>query len=61
MLCSSSQFCSHYAHATIPIMPALCSNLKDTAAHMYSETSIYSGYMVQVKIKFHCIFVVLSS
>ena len=31
MLCSSSQFCSHYAHATIPIMPALCSNLKDSA------------------------------
>ena len=31
MLCSSSQFCSHSAHATIPIMPALCSNLKDSA------------------------------
>ena len=31
MLCSSSQFCSHYAHTTIPSMPALCSNLKDSA------------------------------
>ena len=37
MLCSSSQFCFHYAHATIPIM------LKRIAHDLYSETlgSIY--------------------
>ena len=56
MLCSSSQFCSHYAHATIPIMPALCSNLKDSA-HVFRNLHLLWVYGTR---SFHCIFVVLS-
>ena len=53
MLCSSSQFCSHYARATIPIMPALCSNLKDsTQSCIQKPPSTLGIIMVQVKIKF---------
>ena len=56
ILCSSSQFCSHYAHATIPIMPTLCSNLKDSP-HVFRNLL---GIWYKSKLSFHCIFVVLS-
>ena len=51
MLCSSSQFCSHYAHATIPIMPALCSIIqkppigyKSNPLHFRSTLSTIRNY-----------------
>ena len=61
MLCSSSQFCFHYAHATIPIMPALCSNLKDSA-HVFRNLHLFwvYGLWYKSKLSFHWIFVVLS-
>ena len=53
MLCSNSQFCFHYAHATIPIMPALCSNL-------IQKPPSTLGIWYKSKLSVHCNFVVLS-